>query len=203
VILPNIQRMEVMEMVLQDCYKISVDTFKQKFIPLMQAWGWKVAEEEDDRSYICRLSNPEGNHDLSLEIERLNTFIILHSETGMRSIYPEIIPSKEELKEKVWKFFRCSIERFVTELVWLHAPRDWQKRRRRLFRRRGTEILALTFSLGKRTWKWEVVQVIYPVRRHYWGCPEVRKLGVVRCPAHQDPVAAGLSIISVEGLAYL
>jgi hypothetical protein len=197
--LPNNRLMGVIKMVLQDCYEVSVEVLKQKFVPLMQSWGLKVAEEESGWGYICRLSNPENNRHLSLAVERRPGFILLHGKTGKLGIYPESILTEEGLRERVWKFFRRSMEHFVTELVWLHAPRYWQRKGRRIFRRRKSELLDLTFSLGKRIWKWEIEQVIYPDI----GYPELRKLGIVRCPAHQDPVAAGLGIISAEGLIYL
>jgi hypothetical protein len=186
-------------MVLQDCYEISVETFKQKFVPLMQAWGLRLVEWENDRRYVCHLSNPENNRHLSLAVERFNTFMTLHGKTGSLNVYPEEVRSEKELREKVWKFFRRSIEYFVTELVWLHAPRHWRRKGKHVFKRRKSELIDLTFTLGKRSWKWEIEQVIYPDR----GYAQMQKLGVVRCPAHHDPVAAGLGIISTEGLIYL
>jgi hypothetical protein len=192
--------MGVIKMVLQDCCEIVMEIVKQKVIPLINSWGLKVVKEGfHDEIYLWRIGNPEGTRHLTLGIKRRNTFMELHANSRRLYIYPEEIQSEEELKERAWKFFRRSLEYFVTEIVWLHIPVRWRRKGRRLFKRHLSTLLDLTFTLGKRTWKWEIEQVIYPDK----GYPELRKLGVVRCPAHQDPVAAGLSIISVEGLAYL
>jgi hypothetical protein len=67
--------------------------------------------------------------------------------------------------------------------------------------RRKSILLDLTFTIGKKTWKWEIEQVIYPEKG--WGYPQLRKLGVVRRPIYEDPVMAGAAIVEHEGLAYL
>lgn len=190
-------------MVLQDCYEIVMETVRQKVIPLVKLWGLKVVKEgfHNENTYLWCIGNPEGTRHLTLRVERHNTFMELHANSRRLYIYPEEIQSEEKLKERVWKFFRRSLEHFVTELVWLHIPVCWQRRGRRLFKRRLSTLLDLTFTLGKRTWKWEIELVTYPEKG--WGYREVQRLGVVRRPIHEDPVAAGMSIISVEGLAYL
>ncbi len=186
-------------MVLQDCYEIAVEVVKQKTVPLVEAWGLKIVHYLRDGIPNWRVSNQEDTRHLVLGIEKHDAFVELSANSRRLYIYPEEVRSEEGLKEKVWKFFRRSLEHFVTLLVWQHTPVYWQRKGRRLFRRRKSELLDLTFSLGKRSWKWEIVQVIYPDR----GYAQMRKLGTVRCPAHQDPVAAGVVIIRAEGLAYL
>jgi hypothetical protein len=188
-------------MEIQDCCEIVMEIVRQKVIPLIKLWGLKVAKEgfHDENVYLWCIGNPEGTRHLTLQVERHNTFMEVHANSRRLHIYPEEIQSEEELKERAWKFFRRSLEYFVTELVWLHIPVCWRRKGRRLFKRRPSMLLYLTFTLGKRVWKWEIEQIVYPDR----GYPELRKLGVVRCPAHQDPVAAGVSIINAEGLAYL
>jgi hypothetical protein len=188
-------------MVLQDCYEIATEVIRQKVIPLVQSWGLKVVEEgfKKEGLYLWRITNAENNRHLTVGVEKHNTFLELHGNSRRLSVYPEEVQTEEEMREKAWKFFRRSLEYFVTELVWMRTPRQWKRKGRRLFRCRPSTLLDLTFTLGKRFWKWEIKQVIYPDK----GYAELQKLGVVRCPVHQDPVAAGVGVISVEGLAYL
>jgi hypothetical protein len=190
-------------MVLQDCYEIATEVIRQKVIPLVQSWGLRVVEggfkKEGGLLYSWRITDAEDDRYLTVEVEKYNTFIRLRGNSRRLSIYPEEVQTEEEMRERAWNFFRRSLEYFVTELVWVRTPHYWKRKGRRLFRRRPSTLLDLTFTLGKRFWKWEIEQVIYPNR----GYAELQRLGVVRCPAHQDPVAAGVGIISVEGLAYL
>jgi len=193
----------VIEMVLQDCYEIAVEVVKQKVIPLIEAWGLKTVPEGYPREGLSNwcIANQEGTRHLGLGVEKHDTFIELSANSRRLYIYPEEAQSEEELKEKVWKFFRRSLEHFVTLLVWQHIPVYWQRKGRRLFMRRKSILLDLTFTLGKKTWKWEIEQVIYPEKG--WGYPQLRKLGVVRRPIHEDPVPVGAAIIRHEGLTYL
>lgn len=180
-----------------------MEVVKQKVVPLIHEWGLRLAREgyPDENLYFCCIGNQEGTRHLGLGIEKHSDFIELSANSRRLYIYPEEVRSEEELREKVWKFFRRSLEHFVTLLVWQHIPTYWQRKGRRLFVRRPSTLLDLTFTLGKRTWKWEIEQVIYPDRG--WGYPEIRKLGVVRCPIHDDPVSAGVAIIKYKGLIYL
>jgi hypothetical protein len=189
-------------MVLQDCCEIALEVIGQKVIPLVQSWGLKVVEEgskKEEGLYLWRITNAENNRHLTVGVEKHNTSILLHGNNRRLEICPLEVQSEKKLRERAWKFFRRSLEYFVTELVWMRTPRYWRRKGRRLFRLRPSTLFDLTFTLGERGWKWEIILVTYPDR----GYAEVRKLGVIRCPAHQDPVAAGLRSISAEGLAYL
>jgi hypothetical protein len=193
----------VIKMVLQDCYEIAVEVVKQKVIPLIETWGLKTVPEGYPREGLSNwcIANREGTRHLGLGVEKHDTFIELFANSRRLYIYPEEVRSDEELREKAWKFFRRSLEHFVALLVWQHIPVHWQRKGRRLFMRRKSILLDLTFTIGKKTWKWEIEQVIYPEKG--WGYPQLRKLGVVRRPIHEDPVMAGAAIVEHEGLAYL